>query len=106
VTGVQTCALPICQNFGNVKFGTYVRLIEHIFAMGTPHNRRLSKMNYLHEYKTFNSVQELNHHVKEHTNKRYYDMNETQRQVLQLISQYSVKHIGASHLRIKTIANS
>lgn len=63
-------------------------------------------MNYLHEYKTFNSVQELNHHVKQHTNKRYYDMNETQRQVLQLISQYSVKYVGASHLRIKTIASS
>src|SRR5690625_3896205 len=63
-------------------------------------------MYYLSDYKTFNNVQELNYHVKQHTNRRYYDMNETQRQVLQVISQYSVKHVGASHLRIKTIANA
>lgn len=64
------------------------------------------KMIYLHEYKTFANVHELNHHVKQHTNKRYHDMNETHRQVLQLLSQYSVKHAGASHLRIQTIANA
>src|SRR5699024_4274198 len=63
-------------------------------------------MYYLSDYKTFNNVQELNYHVKQHTNRRYYDMNETQRQVLQIIAQYSVKYAGACHLRIKTIANA
>lgn len=63
-------------------------------------------MNYLHEYKTFDNVQELNLHVKEHTNKKYYDMNETQRQTLQVISQYSVKYCGASHLKVETIAKA
>lgn len=63
-------------------------------------------MNYLHEYKTFNSIQELNYHVKQHTNRKYYDMNETQRNVLQTIAQYSVKYIGASHLKVQTIANA
>src|SRR5699024_2919453 len=63
-------------------------------------------MYYLNEYKTFDNVQELNYHVKLHTNKRYYDMNETQRQVLQIIAQYSVKYVGACHLRIQTIADA
>lgn len=63
-------------------------------------------MHYLSQYQSFDSVQELNHHVKQHTNRRYHDMNETQRQVLQLISQYSVKFAGASHLRIQTIADA
>ncbi|MBM7554904.1 helix-turn-helix domain-containing protein [Thalassobacillus pellis] len=60
---------------------------------------------YLAEYSSFSSVQELNYHVKHHTNLHKYDMNETQRKLLQFLSQYSVKFLGASHLKTDTIAN-
>src|SRR5690625_4613161 len=63
-------------------------------------------MNYLHKYKTFDSVQELNLHVKQHTNRKYNDMTETHRQVLQIISQYSVKYPGACHIKMDTIAKA
>lgn len=61
-------------------------------------------MNYLSEYQTFDSTQELNHHVKQHTNRNRYDMNETDRNILQFISQYSIKYSGACHLKAFTIA--
>ncbi|WP_272031197.1 helix-turn-helix domain-containing protein [Oceanobacillus kimchii] len=61
-------------------------------------------MYYLSEYQMFDSTQELNHHVKLHTNRKYYDMNETQRNVLQFIAMYSVKFTGACHLKTETIA--
>ena len=63
-----------------------------------------SNLNYLSDYQTFTSVQELNYHVKQHTNQRYNEMNETQRNVLQVLAQYSVKYLGASHLKVETIA--
>ncbi|GIP64029.1 hypothetical protein J32TS6_25840 [Virgibacillus pantothenticus] len=62
-------------------------------------------MHYLSKYQVFSDVSELNHHVKQHTNRKKYDMNETQRNLLQFISQYSVKYPGASHLKTQTIAD-
>lgn len=62
-------------------------------------------MHYLSKYQVFTDINELNHHVKQHTNRRKYDMNDTQRNVLQFISQYSVKYPGASHLKTQTIAD-
>ncbi|WP_339216742.1 helix-turn-helix domain-containing protein [Ornithinibacillus sp. FSL M8-0202] len=62
-------------------------------------------MHYLSDYQTFDSVQELNYHVKQHTNVHKYEMNDTQRNILQFIAQYSVKFAGASHLKMETIAN-
>lgn len=59
---------------------------------------------YLSEHQTFDNVQELNHHVKLHTNRHRYEMNDTQRAVLLFISRYSAKYPGASHLKTETIA--
>ena len=63
-------------------------------------------MNYLHKHRTFENTQELNYHVKQHTNRKYNDMTETHRQVLQVIAQYSVKYSGASHIKMDTIAEA
>lgn len=63
-------------------------------------------MHYLSDYQTFDNVQEMNYHVKQHTNVHKYKMNDTQRTILQFIAQYSVKYAGASHLKTETIANS
>lgn len=66
----------------------------------------MANLHYLSDYSTFDSTQEMNYHVKQHTNKRYYDMNETQRQTLQIISQYAVNHNGSCHVKIETIMDA
>jgi DNA-binding Lrp family transcriptional regulator len=55
---------------------------------------------YLSEYQSFNSIEELNHHVdlyRHHT-------TATQFRVLWFISRFAVKYPGAAHLKAATIA--
>lgn len=63
-------------------------------------------MIYLNDYKTFDDVQEMNLHVKQHISRHYYEMNDTEREVIYFISRYSVKYAGASHLKMETIAKA
>lgn len=58
---------------------------------------------YLTDYKTFKTKIELNEAVDGHLT--YQDLNKTERDVLIMLSQYSVKYYGVSHLKAKTIAN-
>lgn len=58
---------------------------------------------YLTDYKTFDNKHDLNESVAAHLSKN--KLNKTQRDVLWMLSQYSVKYYGASHLKTKTIAN-
>lgn len=60
---------------------------------------------YLDDYKTFNSTQELNFHVKQHEQIHSEVLNATDRSILRFIARYSVKYSGASHLKVSTIAN-
>lgn len=59
---------------------------------------------YLDDYKTFNSKQELNYHVKQHEQAHSDVLNATDRSILRFIARYSVKYAGASHLKVSTIA--
>ena len=63
-------------------------------------------MIYLNDYKTFDDVQEMNLHVKQHISRHYYEMNDTEREAIYFISRYSVKYAGASHLKMETIAKA
>src|SRR5699024_4950930 len=63
-------------------------------------------MNFLYQYSTFEDTQELNYHVKQHVNKHYYDMNDTEREVLYTISRYAVNKDGACKLRVITLAQA
>ncbi|WP_225221006.1 helix-turn-helix domain-containing protein [Bacillus norwichensis] len=56
---------------------------------------------HLAEYATFNSVEELNHHVNGFRDKT----TATEFKVLWFISKYAVKFIGAAHLKLATIAD-
>ncbi|MBF4500215.1 helix-turn-helix domain-containing protein [Savagea sp. SN6] len=56
---------------------------------------------YLNDYKTFNSKNELNEAVAAHLSNN--KLNKTERDVLWMLSQYSVKYYGASHLKVSTI---
>lgn len=63
-------------------------------------------MNYLYEYSTFDNTQELNHHVSQHVSSHYYDMNDTEREVLYIISRYAVNKNGSCQLKVSTIADT
>lgn len=63
-------------------------------------------MYYLSDYQTFNDVHELNHHVKQHEQAHYNELNATDRSILRFIARYSVKYSGASHLKVATIAEA
>lgn len=56
---------------------------------------------HLAEYATFDSREELNHHVNGYRDKT----TETEFKVLLFISKRAVKFIGAAHLRLATIAD-
>lgn len=62
-------------------------------------------MHYLHDYSTFRSTEELNKAVYEHIRSNTYDLNETDRKALKMISRYAVKYAGAAHLKADSIAN-
>ncbi|MFD2829210.1 helix-turn-helix domain-containing protein [Corticicoccus populi] len=55
----------------------------------------------LNDYVNFNSLQELNHHVSLHT--KHNQLNDTQFKLLTILSQYSVKYLGASYLKVSTL---
>lgn len=59
---------------------------------------------YLSDYQTFESTQELNHHVRQHEKANSNELTASQRDVLRFIARYSVKYSGASHLKTCTIA--
>lgn len=56
----------------------------------------------LAEYVNFESLEEMNHHVKLHVKNN--QLNDTQYRLLTILSQYSVKYLGASYLKLDTLA--
>lgn len=63
-------------------------------------------MEYLREYQTFHNKDELNAAIKEHLSRYKYDLNDTDRDILLLISRYAVKYPGVAHLKTETIAQA
>lgn len=63
-------------------------------------------MNYLHEYSTFETVKEMDEAISEHIRRNQYELNETDRNVLTMLSRYSVKYKGVAHLKVETIAKA
>lgn len=61
---------------------------------------------YLSEYQTFQSKQQLNEAVSDHLAMHRYNLTETVRKVLTVISRYAVKFPGVAHLKAATIAES
>lgn len=62
-------------------------------------------MNYLSEYAMFDSVKAMDEAIAEHIQRNQYELNETDRDVLMMLSRYSVKYKGAAHLKVATIAD-
>ncbi|MDL0419713.1 helix-turn-helix domain-containing protein [Caldibacillus thermoamylovorans] len=63
-------------------------------------------MQYLTEYQTFQSKNELNDAVNEHLTRHRHDLTDTDRDILQMISRYAVKYPGVAHLKADTIAQA
>lgn len=63
-------------------------------------------MRYLSNYKTFNNKKELNEATAAHLKRCRYEMNQTDHDVLLMISRYAVKYAGAAHLKNNTIATT
>src|SRR5699024_1708481 len=55
----------------------------------------------LEQYKNFSSIEELNHHVSQHVKNN--QLNDTQYKLLTILSQHSVKYLGASYLKVSTL---
>lgn len=55
----------------------------------------------LEQYINFESLEELNHHVKQHV--KHNQLNDTQYKLLTILSQHSVKYLGASYLKVSTL---
>lgn len=64
----------------------------------------MSNLSYLSEYSPFKSTQELNAAVDEHIRINNCNLNGTDRDVLMMLAQYSVKYDGVAHLKADTIA--
>lgn len=56
----------------------------------------------LEQYKNFESLEELNHHISQHVKNN--QLNDTQYKLLTILSQHSVKYLGASYLKNNTLA--
>ncbi|CAG9612403.1 hypothetical protein BACCIP111899_01579 [Bacillus rhizoplanae] len=63
-------------------------------------------MQYLREYKTFESVEQLNAAVRGHLYAHNFELNDTDKNILKLIGRYTVKYLGAAHLKAATIAEA
>src|SRR5699024_12091451 len=57
----------------------------------------------LDQYINFDSLDELNHHVSLHVKNN--SLTDTQYKLLTILSQHSVKYLGASYLKLDTLAS-
>ena len=63
-------------------------------------------MRYLENYQPFITKKELNDAVSTQLNRHQYKLNETDRDVLLMLSRYAVKYPGVAHLKLSTIAQA
>lgn len=63
-----------------------------------------SNLQYLSDYSLFQSTREFNDAISDHFKRCNRELNETDRDVLMMLSRYSVKYAGVAHLKAETIA--
>ncbi|KOP80693.1 hypothetical protein AMS59_04790 [Lysinibacillus sp. FJAT-14745] len=59
---------------------------------------------YLSQYETFNSVQEMDQYVEQHIQQHYYDLTESERAIVYKLASHALNYPGACHLKAATIA--
>lgn len=66
----------------------------------------MAAFEYLAQYTTFESVEEMDQHVEKHIQAHYYNLTKSERAIVFKIAAHALQHPGASHLKAETIANS
>ncbi|WP_427108453.1 helix-turn-helix domain-containing protein [Lysinibacillus xylanilyticus] len=66
----------------------------------------MAAFEYLSQYETFNSVQEMDQHVEQHIQQHYYDLTESERAIVLKLASHSLNYPGVCHLKASTIAES
>ena len=61
---------------------------------------------YLAQYTTFESVEEMDQHVEKHIQAHYYNLTKSERAIVFKLASHSLQYPGASHLKAETIADS
>lgn len=61
---------------------------------------------YLANYVTFESVDEMDANVEQHIQQNYYDLTENERAVVFKLASHALDYPGACHLKADTIANA
>lgn len=65
----------------------------------------MKPFEYLKEYQTFNSVEEMDLEVDKHIQEHYYKLTKSERAIIYKIASHALDYPGVSHLKISTIAN-
>ncbi len=66
----------------------------------------MAAFDYLAQYKTFESVADMDKAVEDHIAAHYYDLTESERAIVFKLASHSLEHTGACHLKASTIADS
>ncbi|WP_107950263.1 helix-turn-helix domain-containing protein [Lysinibacillus parviboronicapiens] len=66
----------------------------------------MAAFEYLAQYETFNSVQEMDQHIEQHIQQHYYDLTESERAIVYKLASHALNYPGACHLKASTIADS
>lgn len=61
---------------------------------------------YLKQYSTFESVEEMDNHVEQHIQQHYFNLTESERAIVFTIASRSLMYPGSSHLKASTIADA
>jgi len=63
-------------------------------------------ITYLAAYQSFTNVKEMDLHIQKHITKNYEYLNETDRTLITVLSQYACKFPGAAHLKVETMCKA
>ena len=63
-------------------------------------------ITYLAAYQSFSNVKEMDLHIQKHITRHYENLNETDRTLLTVLSQYACKFPGAAHLKVETMCKA
>lgn len=64
----------------------------------------MAAFEYLAEYTTFESVEEMDQHVEQHIQQHYFTLTESERAIVFALASRSLMYPGATHLKAETIA--
>ncbi len=88
------------QHVPDCPFSIYL-IIKRVESRGI-----MARFDYLASYVTFESVQEMDEQVELHIRKNFYDLTESDKEVLYKIASHSLDYPGACHLKAQTIGEA